>query len=142
LTAGDSGAWVVDALTNELYGHVVASDVFGIAYVVPIEDIFKSIKIQLSLQAIGLRTFTRGETLTISKKPTKSGLGNDNSKHQVKSYDSPTPLYFSFFNTPSLDSAIYPTVQLPPPNSSKRPSIPSYDSGYSSLTSTPPSGGR
>lgn len=51
MTAGDSGAWVVDILTNELYGHVIASDVFGTAYVVPIHDIFKAIKIQLSLQA-------------------------------------------------------------------------------------------
>jgi hypothetical protein len=142
LTAGDSGAWVVDPVTNELYGHVVASDVFGIAYVVPIEDIFKAIKIQLSLQTIRLRTFTGGETLTISKEPTKSGLGIDNSKYQVKSYDSPPPLYSSFYNAPSLDSAISPAVQLLWPNSSKRPSVLSYDSGYSSLTSTPPSATR
>ena len=95
MTAGDSGAWVVDPLTSELYGHVVASDVFGIACVIPIEDIFKAIKTQLSLQAIRLRTFTKGETLTVSKKPPKSGSGIDN---------------FNFYNIPSLDSAI-PTQQ-------------------------------
>jgi hypothetical protein len=47
LVAGDSGAWVVDPATNQLYGHVVASDVFGTAYVIPIHDIFKDMKLQL-----------------------------------------------------------------------------------------------
>ncbi|KAH8797455.1 hypothetical protein F5882DRAFT_349369 [Hyaloscypha sp. PMI_1271] len=51
---GDSGAWVVDLMTNELYGHLVASDVFGVGYVVPMEDIFKDIQLRLSLEAIQL----------------------------------------------------------------------------------------
>jgi hypothetical protein len=54
LQTGDSGAWVIDVLTNSLYGHVVASDVFGISYVVPIQDAFQDIKLRLSLEAIDL----------------------------------------------------------------------------------------
>ncbi|RYP75567.1 hypothetical protein DL771_002267 [Monosporascus sp. 5C6A] len=33
---GDSGSWVVDPATYEVYGHVVATDMFGDAYVVPL----------------------------------------------------------------------------------------------------------
>jgi hypothetical protein len=54
LKPGDSGAWVVDDTTNEVYGHVVASDVFGVAYVVPINDIFEDIKLRLSLEVVDL----------------------------------------------------------------------------------------
>jgi hypothetical protein len=51
---GDNGAWVVGLLSNELFGHVVASDVFGIAYVVPMADIFHDIQLRLSLDAVKL----------------------------------------------------------------------------------------
>lgn len=36
LNAGDCGSWVVDQLTCEVYGHVVASDAMGDTYVVPL----------------------------------------------------------------------------------------------------------
>ncbi|CZR62773.1 uncharacterized protein PAC_12670 [Phialocephala subalpina] len=52
--SGDSGAWVVDTVTNEVYGHVVASDVFGRGYVVPICDLFEEIKNQLSGKLVSL----------------------------------------------------------------------------------------
>jgi hypothetical protein len=41
---GDSGAWVVHSHSPEVYGHVVATDLFGDAYVVPILDTFHEIK--------------------------------------------------------------------------------------------------
>jgi hypothetical protein len=41
-------------MTNELYGHVVASDVFGVGYIVPASDVFKDIQQRLSLNAVGL----------------------------------------------------------------------------------------
>jgi hypothetical protein len=52
--SGDSGAWVVDYLTGELYGHLIASDVFGVAYVIPINDIFQDIQLRLSLEGVKL----------------------------------------------------------------------------------------
>ena len=109
MTAGDNGAWVIDPVTDELYSHVIASNVFGIAYIIPIEDIFKDIKYRLSLQAIKLRNFSRGETLAISKDPSKSDKIIDKSKHPVES--SP-PYYSSIFNTPSLDSAFPPNSRF------------------------------
>jgi len=53
LSPGDSGAWVVD-YNGGLYGHVIASDVFGSSYVVPMADIFQDIKLRLSLENIKL----------------------------------------------------------------------------------------
>ncbi|KAH7121744.1 hypothetical protein B0J13DRAFT_648496 [Dactylonectria estremocensis] len=44
---GDSGSWVVDAETLELYGHLVASDIFNSGYVMPVSDVFSDIKQQL-----------------------------------------------------------------------------------------------
>lgn len=41
---GDSGAWVVHAAASELYGHVVATSVFGDAYVMPATDTLENIR--------------------------------------------------------------------------------------------------
>lgn len=35
---GDSGSLVVDALTGQVYGHVVASDPLGDVYIIPMKD--------------------------------------------------------------------------------------------------------
>ncbi|KAH8599530.1 hypothetical protein B0O99DRAFT_495741, partial [Bisporella sp. PMI_857] len=40
---GDSGAWVTDNETHEVYGHVVASEAFGRAHIIPMNDIFGDI---------------------------------------------------------------------------------------------------
>lgn len=44
---GDSGAWVIDARTCRVYGYIVASDVFGRAYVVALQDVFDDIEDRL-----------------------------------------------------------------------------------------------
>jgi hypothetical protein len=54
LDAGDCGSWVVDIQTLEVYGHVVASDAFGEAYVIPLEDVFQDIKHRLTAEAVCL----------------------------------------------------------------------------------------
>ena len=54
LKKGDSGAWVTDSETQEVYGHIVASEAFGRAHVIPMNDIFSDIKTRLSLSAVGL----------------------------------------------------------------------------------------
>lgn len=41
---GDSGAWVVDPSSKEVYGHVVAADVFGRIHVIPMFDILTDIE--------------------------------------------------------------------------------------------------
>lgn len=41
---GDSGAWVVHHAGSKLYGHVVAADGFGDAYILPAPDTFANIR--------------------------------------------------------------------------------------------------
>ncbi|KAI4858803.1 hypothetical protein F4820DRAFT_454514 [Hypoxylon rubiginosum] len=51
---GDSGSWVVDDETFEVYGQLVASDVLGSGYVIPMEGIMDDIKSQLGAKTVGL----------------------------------------------------------------------------------------
>ena len=56
LNAGDCGSWVVDSVTHEVYGHVVASDAFGDAYVIPLDNTFRDMKQQLAAYEVCLPT--------------------------------------------------------------------------------------
>ncbi|KAF7940501.1 uncharacterized protein EAE98_000628 [Botrytis deweyae] len=62
LHPGDSGAWVINLTSLEVYGHIIASDVFGRGYVVPIGDLLDDIKTHLSADSKGVSA-TRGNTL-------------------------------------------------------------------------------
>ena len=61
LDPGDCGSWVVDSVTHEVYGHVVASDAFGDAYVIPLDNTFRDIRQQLAADQVCLPT--EGEVL-------------------------------------------------------------------------------
>ena len=56
LDEGDCGSWVVDSVTYEVYGHVVASDSFGDAYVIPLDVSFRDIRQQLAAEKVCLPT--------------------------------------------------------------------------------------
>ncbi|KAK6523396.1 hypothetical protein TWF281_001376 [Arthrobotrys megalospora] len=49
---GDSGAWVIDESTGEVYGHIVASNALGEGYVVPIQDTLEQIRIVLDASQV------------------------------------------------------------------------------------------
>ncbi|KAK7430684.1 hypothetical protein QQZ08_002728 [Neonectria magnoliae] len=51
---GDSGSWVVDADTFELYGHLVASDMFDSGYVIPFSGVSDDIKREFRAQSVTL----------------------------------------------------------------------------------------
>lgn len=51
---GDSGSWVVDAETFEIYGQLVASDALGGGYVIPMTGIMDEIKSTLGAKSVGL----------------------------------------------------------------------------------------
>ena len=55
LNAGDCGSWVVDPLTCEVYGHVVASDAMGDTYVVPLQSTLRDMEERLGA-AVSLPT--------------------------------------------------------------------------------------
>ncbi|KAF6838626.1 hypothetical protein CPLU01_02427 [Colletotrichum plurivorum] len=56
LLPGDSGAWVVDAEKGKLYGHVIAVDVLGEVYVLPIADTFRQIRGVFAADVVSLPT--------------------------------------------------------------------------------------
>ncbi len=51
---GDSGSWVVDEKTHEVYGHLVASDMFGEGYVIPLYATFHDMQIRLDVESVDL----------------------------------------------------------------------------------------
>jgi hypothetical protein len=51
---GDSGAWVVNPVSMEVYGHVVATDVTGDVYVVPLHRSFEEMRGRLGVEAVDL----------------------------------------------------------------------------------------
>ncbi|ERF76427.1 hypothetical protein EPUS_07307 [Endocarpon pusillum Z07020] len=53
---GDSGGWVVEYHTLEVYGHLVASDVLGDGYVIPLLDTLEDIRERTHAQDVGLAT--------------------------------------------------------------------------------------
>ncbi|KAF2104514.1 hypothetical protein NA57DRAFT_51335 [Rhizodiscina lignyota] len=53
---GDSGSWVVDSTSGEVYGHVVASDLFGDAYIVPLDATFRDMAARLDVVSVVLPT--------------------------------------------------------------------------------------
>ncbi|KAK3987132.1 hypothetical protein QBC44DRAFT_295700 [Cladorrhinum sp. PSN332] len=53
---GDSGAWVINPVSKEVYGHVVATDYTGDAYVIPLHAIFSDMKRDLGVKSVGLPT--------------------------------------------------------------------------------------
>ncbi|KAK4188587.1 hypothetical protein QBC35DRAFT_495866 [Podospora australis] len=64
---GDSGSWVVDRETIELYGHLVATDHFNAGYVVPMCDILNDIKRHIGAVAVELPEtpdFLHGKVVT------------------------------------------------------------------------------
>ncbi|KAJ8117562.1 hypothetical protein OPT61_g1273 [Boeremia exigua] len=55
---GDSGSWVVHAAAAELYGHVVATNIFGEAYVMPAVETFANMRECLGATSVTLPSAT------------------------------------------------------------------------------------
>jgi hypothetical protein len=51
---GDCGSWVVDKITYEVYGHLIASDGFREAYIVPLHSTLSNMKNQLEAKDVCL----------------------------------------------------------------------------------------
>jgi hypothetical protein len=63
---GDSGAWVVHAAGPTMYGHVVATNTFGEAYVVPSNDTFENIRECLGAVSVTLPSIPDASTESLS----------------------------------------------------------------------------
>ncbi|RMJ16791.1 hypothetical protein CDV36_003557 [Fusarium kuroshium] len=53
---GDSGSWVVNEVTLEVYGYVVVADSFGGGYIIPLLEAFRSIAASLGSFSVRLAT--------------------------------------------------------------------------------------
>ncbi len=53
---GDSGSWVVNPVSMEVYGHLVATDAMGDAYVLPLHSTFVEMQQQLAVDSVSLPT--------------------------------------------------------------------------------------
>ncbi|KAL9575405.1 hypothetical protein ACKAV7_000203 [Fusarium commune] len=107
LSPGDSGSWVVDAKTSELYGHVVSVDAFGEAQVMPIRSTLDSIRMQMNatrvslpypdeLQLLQEESRSRGVAhrptwkkggQSVSSPPSTEAYGESSSRHAVSRQD-------------------------------------------------------
>ncbi|KXX76814.1 hypothetical protein MMYC01_201913 [Madurella mycetomatis] len=54
LQDGDSGSWVVNPISKEVYGHVVATDMTGDAYVIPLHRSFEEMRETLGVESVDL----------------------------------------------------------------------------------------
>ncbi|KAI0466802.1 hypothetical protein F4859DRAFT_285197 [Xylaria cf. heliscus] len=54
LQSGDSGCWVIREATGEVYGHVVSMDMFGEAYVMPLNHTLRDIQAHLHTDRVML----------------------------------------------------------------------------------------
>lgn len=57
LKPGHCGSWVVDISTREVYGHVIASDALGQAYIIPLPATMNDIQEQLKAKNVKLLTW-------------------------------------------------------------------------------------
>jgi hypothetical protein len=75
--AGDSGSWVVHAAAPELYGHVVATNVFGDAYVMPALDVLENMRQCLGVTSVTLPTARDFEESDAEHKASRTEIGTD-----------------------------------------------------------------
>ncbi|KAK0660863.1 hypothetical protein QBC41DRAFT_368630 [Cercophora samala] len=54
LLPGDSGSWVVNETTHEVYGHVISVDALGEAHVIPLESTLSDIRARLGADEVAL----------------------------------------------------------------------------------------
>ncbi|KAK6948584.1 hypothetical protein Daesc_010354 [Daldinia eschscholtzii] len=55
---GESGSWVIDSKSHEVYGQLVAVDALGDGYVIPMSDILDDIKLYFEAETVELGKFS------------------------------------------------------------------------------------
>ncbi|KAH8891273.1 hypothetical protein GQ53DRAFT_765387 [Thozetella sp. PMI_491] len=63
LRQGDSGSWVVDETTGEVFGYITSTDAFGEAHVIPMQDALDDIRTSLQASNVKLADEAQIETL-------------------------------------------------------------------------------
>ena len=134
LGTGDSGSWIVDPLSSEVYGHVVASDIFGEVYVAPLKVTLRQVEEVLMADSVSLPT--RNEVAEwVEARATHSAYKNQTHATELNELPSPrVSIVNQFLASTGLDPSYDSTYgsKLPSPCMSDQP-----DSGYSSKYNSP-----
>ncbi|KAL7911684.1 hypothetical protein GGI35DRAFT_468169 [Trichoderma velutinum] len=102
---GDSGSWVVNETTLEVYGYVVAADAFGGGYIIPLAEAFHNITDALRCQCVDMATTIDMASAKLERmfdmdcEPT-AAMGPITAEHSVLS------------NTPIISCASTPATNL------------------------------
>ncbi|KAJ4854854.1 uncharacterized protein T069G_10412 [Trichoderma breve] len=119
---GDSGSWVVNETTLEVYGYVVAADAFGGGYVIPLAEAFRNIANTLRCQFVDLATTVDmasaklGRMFDIDGEPTAT-MTPSIADHYVM----PSSSITSCISTPTTNLSITSCVSTPATNFSITP---------------------
>uniref|UniRef100_A0A8H7NKV0 Nitrogen regulatory protein areA GATA-like domain-containing protein n=1 Tax=Bionectria ochroleuca TaxID=29856 RepID=A0A8H7NKV0_BIOOC len=97
---GDSGSWVINESTLEVYGYVVAADAFGGGYIIPLVEAFSNITDTLRCQSVDLAT-----TIDMASAKLESIFDMNASILAGHSALQNTPI-FSFTSTPTTHLSI------------------------------------
>jgi hypothetical protein len=122
LLPGESGAWVIDVFTQEVYGHLVAADDLGEAYAIPFASTLDNIKSRFA-----------GTAVTIT---TPADIDDPSSTKLNQDFDVDCSSIISE-NSTELETAQRPRRDLSSPRRAKRAAPPT-DSGYASRSTSEP----
>ncbi|KAL6362750.1 hypothetical protein LRP88_04054 [Fusarium phalaenopsidis] len=117
---GDSGSWVVNEGTLEVYGYVVAADSFGGGYVIPLLEAFRSIS--ASLRLFSVRLAITADMAAVKLEGDRSAAdGLPSPFQEVEQHDERANVSRDIFEILSAQNSKPPTAKWQP------------DSGYSSM---------
>ncbi|KAI3316765.1 hypothetical protein HD806DRAFT_552014 [Xylariaceae sp. AK1471] len=130
---GDSGSWVIDATRFEIYGQLVATDMFGGGYVIPMTDILSDIKSQLGAQAVELPNFV--DILHARTMADKARSSQNDNKHSMSNGESAVSILKALKNweEPRMEDERLTTDTRRPGAALSCSSPASEDSGYGSI---------
>lgn len=110
VSSGDSGSWVIDPVMSKVYGHIIATDMLGEVYVIPLESIFEDIRRYYQANSVQISSLSDFETK-------RKSHGNQ-AEHMTERSDG-TPSHVGDHEgapeSSRVDQATKPTSPMPQP---------------------------
>ncbi|KAH6962646.1 hypothetical protein BKA56DRAFT_177024 [Ilyonectria sp. MPI-CAGE-AT-0026] len=128
--SGDSGSWVVDPAMAKVYGHIIATDILGEVYVIPLESIFEDIRRYYQANSVQISSLADLETK-------RKSLANQ-AEHIAKRSDSTSSRVGDHEGVPESSREDQATK---PPSPMPQPVVHSSSSNTSRKRSAPNPGG-
>ncbi|KAJ5885184.1 hypothetical protein N7495_009694 [Penicillium taxi] len=87
---GDSGSWVVNERSREVYGHIIAADAFGGGYIIPMDDTLRDIKTHLQVEYVDVASLVDIASVSMVKMTSVTAV-DDETKERAVSESMPEP---------------------------------------------------